>query len=291
VDDNYLSGFERHVVGSAAHEEYWIPAHQLPNFNRQIQGKIEVEAAFFGKSFIGFVPDKCNFEGKNAEEQFVVLAQSWGYSRMDFGLEISVNRKAVFLNCLYWIDHDFSAFNVTPALKHDVLDGVAKVWEFSRIEPELPPSIHQRCASLLRPGEADPRGFLELSRPPSRAVQQREYFNLAAADSISNEERSRDDDEFASSGDPAGAAGLGKPLQQFHGGEDTIEHDVGSADGGLASPVIVNGAQVPRGFAGPDDSHFRQRQRVAIAFTLRWSITRPASASAIPARICSRCHC
>jgi len=74
-------------------------------------------------------------------------------------------------------------------------------------------------------------------------------------------------------------------------GEDTIEHDVGSADGGLASPVIVNGAQVPRGFAGPDDSHFRQRQRVAIAFTLRWSITRPASASAMPARICSRCHC
>jgi hypothetical protein len=138
VDDNYLSGFERHIVGSAAHEEYWIPADQLPNFNRQIQGKIEVEAAFFGKSFIGFVPDKCNFEGKNAEEQFVVLAQSWGYSRMDFGLEISVNRKAVFLNCLYWIDHDFSAFNVTPALKHEVLDGVVKVWEFSRIEPELP---------------------------------------------------------------------------------------------------------------------------------------------------------
>jgi hypothetical protein len=107
--DDYISTFDRHVVGSAIHEEYWIPAEQLPTFNSAIRGPIEVEAAFFGESFVGFVPDKYGLKGKNAEQQFVILVCSWDYSRMDFVLEVSANRKAVYLNCLYWLQHDFSA--------------------------------------------------------------------------------------------------------------------------------------------------------------------------------------
>jgi hypothetical protein len=52
MDDGYLSQFERHVVGSAIHEEYWIRAEQLAEFNRAIQGLIEVEGGFFGESFV-----------------------------------------------------------------------------------------------------------------------------------------------------------------------------------------------------------------------------------------------
>ncbi len=153
INDDYLKGSERHVVGSAVHEEYWIPAGQLHEFNRQIQGNIEVEAAFFGESFVGIVPDNCGLKGKNAEAQFVALARSWKYSRMDFGLEISVNRKAVYLNCLYWVDHDFSAFSVTPELKQDALAGVLKAWEFSRIEPVLPRALARRARRSQRPSK------------------------------------------------------------------------------------------------------------------------------------------
>jgi hypothetical protein len=151
VDDEYLSKFERHIVGSAVHEEYWIPAEQLPEFNRAIQGEIEVDAAFFGQAFVRFVPDKFGFKGKNAEEQFVVLAHSWDYSPMDFALEISTNRKAVYLNCLFWLEHDFAELGIAPELKHAILAGVSVAWGHSRIEPGLPAAL-SKAVSGLSPG-------------------------------------------------------------------------------------------------------------------------------------------
>jgi hypothetical protein len=138
VDNDYLSNFERHVVGSAVHEEYWIPAEQLPSFNLAIRGPIAVDAAFFSDSFVGFVPDKCGLKGKNAEPQFVILAHNWDYNRMDFDLEISVKRKAGCLNCWFGLQRDFSNLDVTADLKSAVLAGVVEVWSHSRIDPGLP---------------------------------------------------------------------------------------------------------------------------------------------------------
>jgi hypothetical protein len=48
VRTEYLARFELKTVGSAIHKEYWIPAHNLPEFNRNIVGKIEVVAEFHG---------------------------------------------------------------------------------------------------------------------------------------------------------------------------------------------------------------------------------------------------
>jgi len=138
VDNEYLSKYERHVVGSAVHEEYWIPAEQLPRFNFAIQGPIEVQSAFFGLSFAGFVADQHGLKGKNAEEQFLVLARSWDYSRMDFVLEVSVNRKAIYLNCLFWAEHDFAKLGIAPELKRAALAGVIDAWKHSQIQPNLP---------------------------------------------------------------------------------------------------------------------------------------------------------
>jgi hypothetical protein len=44
----YLNQFATHVVGDAIHAEYWIPAEQLGEFNRNIVGKIAVVAEFKG---------------------------------------------------------------------------------------------------------------------------------------------------------------------------------------------------------------------------------------------------
>jgi hypothetical protein len=138
VEDEYLAGYERHVVGSAVHEEYWIPAEQLPSFNQAMRSHIEVESAFFGENFVGFVPEEGGLKERNAEEQFVILARSWDYSRMDFVLEISVNRKAVYLNSPFWPDHDFSKLGITAKLKRAALAGVLEAWKHSRIAPGLP---------------------------------------------------------------------------------------------------------------------------------------------------------
>ena len=42
VDDGFLSRYEVQTVGRSYHQEYWIPAGELTEFNRHIVGKIEV---------------------------------------------------------------------------------------------------------------------------------------------------------------------------------------------------------------------------------------------------------
>lgn len=42
VRRSFLNAFEPKIVGGHEHEEYWIPAEQLSEFNQNIIGKIEV---------------------------------------------------------------------------------------------------------------------------------------------------------------------------------------------------------------------------------------------------------
>lgn len=46
VRADYLSRYEVQTVGSRVHQEYWIPAEELDEFNRNIVGAIEVIAEF-----------------------------------------------------------------------------------------------------------------------------------------------------------------------------------------------------------------------------------------------------
>jgi hypothetical protein len=49
VRKEFLDNYETKIVGGAEHEEYWIPAEDLEEFNRNIVGKIEVIAEFGGE--------------------------------------------------------------------------------------------------------------------------------------------------------------------------------------------------------------------------------------------------
>ena len=46
VRKSFLDRYEVRTVGSAIHQEYWIPAEELDEFNRNIVGRIEVIAEF-----------------------------------------------------------------------------------------------------------------------------------------------------------------------------------------------------------------------------------------------------
>ncbi|XWN29199.1 MAG: ADP-ribosylation/crystallin J1 [Devosia sp.] len=48
VEAQYLKHHDTHVVGASWHEEYWIPAERLDEFNQHIVGEIEVRARFDG---------------------------------------------------------------------------------------------------------------------------------------------------------------------------------------------------------------------------------------------------
>lgn len=50
VDRDYISRFHVKTVGARIHREYWIPAEDLPEFNRNIVGAIEVIHHFDSRS-------------------------------------------------------------------------------------------------------------------------------------------------------------------------------------------------------------------------------------------------
>lgn len=53
VDQRYAESFEIHTVGGKIHQELWVPAEELPEFNRHIKGKIDVVAAYYDDKFSG----------------------------------------------------------------------------------------------------------------------------------------------------------------------------------------------------------------------------------------------
>jgi len=48
VRTEFLHRYEVQTVGGAIHQEYWIPAEDLPEFNRNVVGLIEVVAEYRG---------------------------------------------------------------------------------------------------------------------------------------------------------------------------------------------------------------------------------------------------
>jgi hypothetical protein len=48
VRTKFLQRYDVQTVGGAVHQEYWIPAEDLPEFNRNIVGLIEVVAEYRG---------------------------------------------------------------------------------------------------------------------------------------------------------------------------------------------------------------------------------------------------
>ena len=138
VDDDYVLHFERKIVGGKEHEELWVPAEALEEFNRHIQGSIEVDVAYFGNGFTGVVPDRFGLKGKDAIAQFVCLRGTADYSGMDFFCETYAQRRIVYCHYPFWRQHDFTSDGVTNAQKEDLLNRIVKRWGMSNMPFPLP---------------------------------------------------------------------------------------------------------------------------------------------------------
>ena len=145
MEDEYLDRFETHTIGGTGHEEYWIPSEEMEEFNRHITGHIKVLEAHFGDAFQGFAPEQFGLGGKNAVEQFTVLANSYLYKRMDFYLEIKRNHKAVFLNYPFWQEYNFK----NPGLKEKILQAIKEAWLTSFPKTPLPLPVPAREESRV----------------------------------------------------------------------------------------------------------------------------------------------
>ena len=131
VDDAYASKFERRVVGAREHEELWVPADELTEFNAKLIGPIVVTAAFFGDSYAGWVPQSFGLAGKSAVEQFVALALPSAHSKFDVDHEIAANHLAVYLNFFFWQTQDFTAEGIGQAARDQALNAIRAAWASS----------------------------------------------------------------------------------------------------------------------------------------------------------------
>jgi hypothetical protein len=136
VSSTYLTKYELHTAGSDAHREYWIPAREMNSFNKAISGLISVQEAYFGPEFKGHIPDDHRLKSKNAAEQFSELLGMVNFA--EFSAEVSANRKAIYLNCLFWFSAELSSLGGTSEGRHLLLTKLAKAWEKNKIVVPLP---------------------------------------------------------------------------------------------------------------------------------------------------------
>ena len=128
VDDAYASKFSRRVVGSRDHEELWVPAEDLAEFNDHIDRAIEVVAAYFGDGYRGHLAENSGLKGKDATAQLVTLAGAFAYNGFDVVCEMAANPAAIFLNYFFWQQHDFTDQGLDESARDELLLNLKKAW-------------------------------------------------------------------------------------------------------------------------------------------------------------------
>jgi hypothetical protein len=53
IPTEYFQKFEAQNVGGHMHNELWVPAEELEEFNGMILANIKIEAVFYGKDYMG----------------------------------------------------------------------------------------------------------------------------------------------------------------------------------------------------------------------------------------------
>jgi hypothetical protein len=129
VDDAYGKGFPVHNAGGGEHQELWVPAEQLDEFNRHIQGGIRLVAAQFGERFSGLVPGDFGLKGQDATAQLVAL---WGLHASNlaaFRRAIVCNHTVMLLHFPFWSQGDFSRVGVSDEARERLLRAIEGIWQ------------------------------------------------------------------------------------------------------------------------------------------------------------------
>jgi hypothetical protein len=107
LDGDYARRFEVRTVGAAHHQEFWVPAEQLDEFNAHLVGHVEVIAAYFGAGFVGSPPARLGPPGtSNADRYLQALLATLEWNAGDFRAAVVLEHKAVFCNYAYWQQYD-----------------------------------------------------------------------------------------------------------------------------------------------------------------------------------------
>lgn len=107
VNDEYIKRYKVQCVGDNCHQELWIPAEELKNFNDNIIGVIQIKEAFYGDKYMGINPDQvAGFKEKDLKKQIDIFRNILEYNAMDFSGTVFVEWKLINLNYLFWLTHN-----------------------------------------------------------------------------------------------------------------------------------------------------------------------------------------
>ncbi len=120
VEDAFIQQFPIQVVGGKTHQELWVPAEQLHEFNQKIEGTILLETAFFGSKFHGF-------SSESAMDQWQAMHKVWISTPSELEAEVLRNHKTVFLHFPFWC-----AWLRNEKENDELLDVLCRIWEQHR---------------------------------------------------------------------------------------------------------------------------------------------------------------
>lgn len=104
IDEEYVSKFDSHIVGASRHEELWVPAEELSEFNAHIEVPIRISCAFYGEQYSGTCE---NIEGDYIK-QFIHLHNLKECDPVKFSSTVQCNWKTVMMNYIAWQNYDFN---------------------------------------------------------------------------------------------------------------------------------------------------------------------------------------
>ncbi len=130
LKNDYFEKFEKQIVGGMRHEEIWVPATQLDEFNSNIIGHIEIIAAYFGDKFIGSLPSRGFQETPvTAHEYLQKILATFEYNTMDFRAAIVMNYLSVFCNYAFWKQLDLVELDSSDQGKaQQLLPAICEAW-------------------------------------------------------------------------------------------------------------------------------------------------------------------
>jgi hypothetical protein len=134
VDTDYANQYEVQTVGAAVHQELWVPAEKLEEFNRHIIGAIRLKSAHYGKEYRGL---KHWYKDWYADDIFINFYHIQR-SPQDFSGETTLNKNAILLNFQYWAAQDYTHFGISHDEKLRLLKLIAWMWESKYPQTPLP---------------------------------------------------------------------------------------------------------------------------------------------------------
>ncbi len=127
VDDAYAARFGRRIVGAREHEELWVPAEELEDFNTHLVGRVRVLAAYFGRDYVGDAPVAGALLGLDVRAQLVWLHGALGRNE-DVRAEIALEHATVFSSYLFWEANAFSEEGIGVQRRDAILAQVRACW-------------------------------------------------------------------------------------------------------------------------------------------------------------------